>query len=428
LTIQRGAAVLALGLLCAAAGLAQESDPAVLQFQQLQKQLHESHTARDWRANLDAARAQRDFLNGSPDSTLEVARAEFYLGLNGLALGDLLQYARMGQAIDPAALAPDWASLSRMSDVARVTSAMAANRQPIEKSSVAFVLRDPSLLPEDIDYDPRSRLFYVSSVRQQKIVVIDGNGMAHDFAREPDGWPVIALKLDAAHGRLWATGVALTGYEFTAPAAWGRSVLLCFDLKTRALLKRIEGPKGSGLGDMALGRHGEPIVSDGDGGGLYRLSTDGSRLERLDHGEFISPQTPAFYDDTHLLVPDYVRGLALLDLSSGRVRWLPTAARYALNGIDGMYFDHGALVAVQNGTSPERVVVFHLQGDLGGIDSERILARATPRLDPTHGVVVGSTFYYIANSGWADLDAHGRLRSGVRPTPARIMRTALTPR
>ena len=57
-----------------------------------------------------------------------------------------------------------------------------------------------------------------------------------------------------------------------------------------------------------------------------------------------------------------------------------------------------------------------------GIASESIIERATPTLgDPTHGVVVGDAFYYIANSGWDRLDASGRWAAGAQPTPARIM-------
>ena len=31
-----------------------------------------------------------------------------------------------------------------------------------------------------------------------------------------------------------------------------------------------------------------------------------------------------------------------------------------------------------------------------------------PRAIPTHGVIIGSDFYYIANSGWDIIDALGK--------------------
>jgi hypothetical protein len=177
---------------------------------------------------------------------------------------------------------------------------------------------------------------------------------------------------------------------------------------------------------MVLDGSGNAIVSDGDGGGVYRVSRN--RLERIDGGEFISPQTPAIHPDgKHIFVPDYVRGIGILDLTGKQTAWLSGAeARYALSGIDGLYFDSGSLIATQNGTSPERVIRFQLDSSFTRIVSEQIIERATPTLgDPTHGVVVGDSFYYIANSGWNELDEHGDLKAGSKLTPARIMRFRL---
>jgi hypothetical protein len=178
---------------------------------------------------------------------------------------------------------------------------------------------------------------------------------------------------------------------------------------------------------MALARTGSPIVSDGDGGGIYRVS--GDRLERIDRGDFISPQTPTMHPDgRHLFVPDYARGIALLDLADGQLIWLNRGQgeKYALSGIDGLYFHEGSLIATQNGTSPERVICFQMNSTLTDVASEQIVERATPTLgDPTHGVVVGDFFYYIANSGWSEIDEHGDPKTGSKLTPARIMRFRL---
>ena len=55
-----------------------------------------------------------------------------------------------------------------------------------------------------------------------------------------------------------------------------------------------------------------------------------------------------------------------------------------------------------------------------------IVERGTPTLgDPTHGVIVGRSFFYIANSGWDTLDDHGALKPDAKLTPPRLMRVAL---
>jgi hypothetical protein len=91
--------------------------------------------------------------------------------------------------------------------------------------------------------------------------------------------------------------------------------------------------------------------------------------------------------------------------------------------VDGLYFEHGSLFLVQNGTSPERVVRVQLDGSMMRIVSSEVIERSTPSLgDPTHGVFVQDSFYYLANSGWSELDDHGDLKPGSKLTPARIMR------
>jgi hypothetical protein len=174
-----------------------------------------------------------------------------------------------------------------------------------------------------------------------------------------------------------------------------------------------------------LTREGQPLVSDGTGGGVYRLT--GNQLERIDRGEFISPQTPAIHPDgRHLIIPDYARGIGVLDLQTRALTWLASAGRHALYGIDGLYLHGTTLVATQNGGIPERVVEFGIDESLSRVESELIVERATPTLrDPTHGVVVGPFFYYIANSGWDQLDEHGRLKKGGHLTPAVLMRFRL---
>jgi hypothetical protein len=127
-------------------------------------------------------------------------------------------------------------------------------------------------------------------------------------------------------------------------------------------------------------------------------------------------------DGKHFFVPDYERGIAVLDPSTKQAHWLATSGQFALNGIDGLYFDRGRLFAVQNGTSPERVIAFTLNATLSKVQAEEVLERSTATLgDPTHGVVVGKNFYYIANSGWDIVDDHGNLKPGTKPSTPRMM-------
>jgi hypothetical protein len=302
---------------------------------------------------------------------------------------------------------------------------MLANRLPLSRSIQVFDLPGQVAIPEDLDFDKATDRFYITSVLGKKIVALNTAGEAEDFAHAPDGWPMMALKIDAARRLLWATEVALDGFSSCRPEDWGRSAVLVFDLKSRHLIQRIEGPPKTALGDMALTVNGDAIVSDGEHGGVYRVYLAKWKIERLDTGDFISPQTPVpLPDGRHLMIPDYLRGLGMLDLRTKTVSWIPMEGTHALNGIDGLYAYGHTLLATQNGVAPERVIRFELSSSFGEIKSESIVERATRTLgDPTHGVIVGANFYYIANSGWETLDEHGARKPGAAVTDAVIMRT-----
>jgi hypothetical protein len=149
-------------------------------------------------------------------------------------------------------------------------------------------------------------------------------------------------------------------------------------------------------------------------------------MERLDApGDFPSPQTPALSADEKVLyVPDYVRGIAAMDLATRAVRWLRPADDIALSGIDGLYVYQGSFLAVQNGTKPARVVRFTLD-----LQHQEVLEANTPGLgEPTHGRMIGDTFYFIANAGWDAYDDQGKKKDGHPPVVSEIRKIRIEPR
>lgn len=409
--------ILVAGLATGAAG--ETRGAAVDDLQSLRQALAQDKTSQKWQSYLAHAQKLETLLNASPIAHLEIARAEMKLGNVAAAQEDVAAFLAMGQT-HPFLQSPLFEPLH-----AAIEGGFAANGRAVSAASLAFALSDAGLLAEDIDYDARSGRFFLSSVVEHKIVTRDAKGRETTFARSPDKWPVLALKIDSARRRLWATEVAFDGFDGVPATQQGRSALLEYDLDTSKLVAHVLPQFHCALGDMVLAPDGTPLVSDGKGGGIYRLRR--SALQRIDHGEFISPQTIAVDPATQrLFVPDYLRGIAIMRLSGEGVRWMSMQDRYALDGIDGLYFEHGNLLAVQNGTKPERVAAFAL--DRGGtqVVRQRIVEQATASFgDPTHGVVVGDEFYYIANSGWDKLDEHGRVKPGFALTPARIMRVKL---
>lgn len=407
----------------------QSSTSARDQLDELRRQAHAAHQAGDKNGYLQAALKVQQLLNNAPLAIESVARGYTEAGDSSHALASLTQFADMGEVDKSLVDGSDkiFTSLVPSPGYKEILDRFARNSTPVSNAETAFSLPDAGLIAEDIDYDPATKSFLVTSVLEDKIIRLNFSGEATDFAHSPRHWPMLAIKIDAARHLVWATEVALDGFTSVPKADWGHSAVLCFDLSSGKLLQRVEGPAKSALGDMVLAQNGDPIVSDGDGGGVYRLSR--GALTLINGTDFISPQTPAALPDpNHVLVPDYLRGIGILDLRNGHVDWVnhEQPRNIALNGVDGLYFDRGSLLLTQNGTSPERVVRVQLDASLTRVLSTQIIERATPNVgDPTHGVVIGNNFYYIANSGWSELDDHGDVKPGSRLTPARIMRFKL---
>ena len=412
-----------------------------------------AHDAKDFPAYRAQVGRLYDILSGHPDTVLGMAKAEALLGHTAAALEWLDAYAAMGLVRDLADQ-PDLTSLRQADGFAAVLARLEANKRPRSRSVRAFTLPDPDLLTEDVAYDPGAGRFFISSIREAKIVAIgkDGSG-ARDFV--PAGrdaiWGVLALAVDARRGVLWATTAAMPQTRGYREGDQGHTAVLRYDLATGKLQKRYDlplpptmrpAPKGSAagfvpvpaeerqrvLGDMTVAPNGDVFVSEAVTGAVYTIGRARDELEVLvAPGIFISPQTPAVTPDgRRLLVADYVRGIGIVDLATRAVTWMAHPKEVAVNGIDGLYLSGDSLLAVQNGTQPNRVIRLYLDPTLTRVLRWEPLDSNSPGLGaPTHGTVVGRDFFYLANSGWDHLADDGSIKPGAALTPAEVRRVAL---
>ena len=65
---------------------------------------------------------------------------------------------------------------------------------------------------------------------------------------------------------------------------------------------------------------------------------------------------------------------------------------------------------MQNGVAPQRIIRLSLSKDLGRVEQLEVMEANNPVfLEPTLGVLVKDTFYFIANSQWPLVDESGKL-------------------
>jgi len=400
-----------------------------------------------WRADSRAARSAREAgdtlayrrhlealyhgLDDNPLVAYQLAGVSAQLGDTDEAVRWLRLVAAAGVAPSDAATDTTFRSLHGLAAYDSILARMTRNRTPVTRSESAFTLSDSALLTEDIAFDSARSAFYLSSVHRRKVVSRDSRGRVSDLiAPGRDSlWGVMALGLDARRRVLWVSAAAIPESEGYAAADSGRSAVYAFNLASGALLARLEPPRtsrGHVLGDMGVDKNGTVYVSDAIGGGVYRIASPSAPLEVLvPPGTLGSAQSPAPSDDgRELFVADYPRGILVIDLVGRGSRWLEHDDTVAVNGLDGLVFDRSTLIGVQNGSDPQRIVRLWLDAAHRRVVRLEVLEANTPWLtEPTHGVVVGRSYYFIANAQW-DLFENGRIQAAKLKPPA-VRRLAL---
>jgi len=398
-------ALLAAGLLALATPpfVAAQSDST---WQDHNRAVGRAREARDWPAYRYHLTRLETLLRGFPRVVLRLAGAEARLGEHEAGLRWLERYAAMGLTADldaDSALAP----LRALPGWAPVAARIARNAEPVRRGDTVVVLPSRDMLAEDLAYDRRTGRLFVSSMRERRIVAVDrrGAGRVTDFVPSgQDGiWAAVDLGVDERRGLLWVTTDVLAfqvGYDSTEA---GRAALLAYDLRTGRLVRRIDASRDVPhfLGDLAVAPTGEVYVSDNATLAVYVARPGVDSLEVLvPSGVLLNPQNPALSPDgRRLFVADYLMGIAVVDLASRQVGWLPTPPDVASSGIDGLYVAGRSLIGVQNGTAPERIVRFPVDEGFTRILGWEVLEQNPELNEPTHCVVADDVLYCIANSG-----------------------------
>jgi len=326
----------------------------------------------------------------------------------------LHQFAALGLGRDLRA-EKSLSSLLNVSQMTRLAAEHDANRAPLVRSTVRAAMRDSTFWPEGVDADPRTGRFYLASVAHRTIAELSATGVVRELwpRDQPTLGAILGVRVDTARGALWATtsGIAQTpGYapRDSAIAALLRVRMSDGVVERRWDLSVIAG--GHVLGDLAVGPTGDVFVTDSNEPVLYQLRAGEDTLVSVRNPLFHSLQglapTP---DGKFLYLSDYSHGLLRVDLGTNDVVRLEDAPGSTSLGCDGIAWDRGAIIAVQNGVSPARIMRFALDQSGTRILQAVVLDRNSAVADePTIGTVIGGAFVYVANSQWDKHDNAGR--------------------
>ena len=314
---------------------------------------------------------------------------------------------------------------------------LAAATAPVARSAVRLTLADTMLHPEGVAYDAHSGRWFVGSVRQRRVVAIARDGTVRDFVGPAaDGIAgVFGMAVDSVHRTLWVATTALPRMEGFVATDSGRVGVFGYDLDSGSLRRAVWSPRDSStahtFGDVTVAPSGDVYVSDSQAPWLLWLPQGGDSLVRfVSHPLFRSLQGMAITaDGAAMFVADYSHGLLRVDLATRSVVPLRVAANVTALGIDGLYLHRGALIGVQNGITPARLVRFCLDADGRGIRRAEVLDRNPALADePTLGAIVGDSAFYVATSQWDKFDDAGRRAAGTTLRAASVLGVALESR
>jgi hypothetical protein len=374
-----------------------------------------AYKAKDYAAAIENFKKAAELIPDHPTLLYNLACVNSLAGRKSEALASLSKVAEMG-LIMPAEKDADLDAIKDTPDFKLILKRFEASKQPVNNSSAGFTIHEKGLITEGLAYDPAEETFFVSSVHKRKILAVAKDGEAKTFASEQDGlFSVLGMAVDAKRRVLWVASTAFPQMINFKKEEDGTSAVFKFDLRTRRLLKKYvlsNADKKHALGDLIIHSNGDVFTTDSLSPAVYAIRPQKDEIELfLSDPRFGSPQGLAFSsDEQHLFMADYGTGLFDLDVKTKRVSHLAPLAGATLLGIDGLYFFKGSLIGVQNGVNPHRVVRVLLSNDLKRVERLEVLESNNPVfLEPTLGVIVKDTFYFIANSQWPLVDGNGKL-------------------
>jgi sugar lactone lactonase YvrE len=382
--------------------------------------------AKDWPAYRDRVVILDSILGSHPNVRVVNARIYAHLGDTATAYRSLRDFAAMGMFRKVEA-DTDLVSLHGTPAWDEIMVKIAANANPRGTFTPAFAMPDSDFIAEDITYDPVNKRWLVSGIRRSVVVSVSRDGQVTPFIQGTEkGHGFLALAVDSARGVLWATTEAIpqsVGFDTTMA---GRASLFRYDLKTGKVLQRYDmpGSEAHGSGDIAVAENGDLFIADTRTNAIWVIRNGGVLQQLVAPGEIMSPQGPAIArDGKTFYISDYVRGIARIDRASGKVSWVKHDATIATNGIDGLsVLDGRTLVAVQNGTNPNRVIRLSLDPSGSVVTRADVIAQSEAVREPTHGVFVGRDYYFIANGGYGSFGDDGKLVKGERAIAPVIMK------
>ena len=308
-----------------------------------------------------------------------------------------------------------------------IAARMAENAASFGNVNTIVEISDRTLLPEALAYD-KNQIAYLGSVRSGKILSTPHNRSEPKIVAVAPGG---VFDIEARGDMLWVAVNNQLAYE-NRDAENAFASVMAINKKKGAFERDIRvQEEATLLGDIEIAKDGTIYASDSITPRLFRMLPDTDSLEVfVENPHFVNLQGIAL-DEQHnrLFVADYLTGLFVIDANTGTVNAIGNTIDAHLGGIDGLYLYKGDLIAIQNGTTPQRIIRIGLSDDgLKAVRFDRLQQNLEGWNEPTHGAFIDEAFHYIATSNWSSYGQDWNIREGANLHPVRIMTLPLNPK
>lgn len=345
--------------------------------------------------HLSPARQQKfdALLRSTPDQAAvrySLAMDYAQAGNTRRALDELQRATLQVPWLDPSQ-EPVFAALRDCDAFRKIVARVEQKYPPMNASRLAHTIPSPDLIPEGIASDPADGSLYVSSIYHRKILKITPSGNITDFvSKGQDGLlSVLGIKVDPRDRSVWAAS------EFK-----GASLLFHFDRHGKTLAKYAPAQAGKHLfNDLVVAANGDVFVTDSSDGSIYKMPAGKQQLERLGLGDRLYPNGIAFSADEKRLYVAYAFGIAVMGRNGESISELHAPSDISLAQFDGLYFDRGSLIGIQNGLGANRIVELQLSPDGNRVTAGRLLEFRSSYMElPTTGTIYNNQFFYMVNT------------------------------
>lgn len=331
------------------------------------------------------------------------------------ALESLGRIVAMGVSM-PVADDPAFQALQGSPAFEAVVKQLAANTRPAGPGKTAFALREVTGLIEGIAWRKKTGDFLFGDVNARAVWLRSEDGTLRRLtADSEDLLGVHGLALDEEADTLWAATSAVPAMRGYTGDQEGLAALVEIDPDSGKIRRSIPLTGGSGsaglpmLGDVAVAPDRSVYASGSATGIVWRLAPGGSQLERwAEAPDMMTLEGIAITAGGRaLLVADRMNGLFRIEFADPQPQWLGLPENSTLVGLDGLATaPGGSVIAIQNGTSPNRILEFEIDPGAHAIARVRVLeAGHFTMAAPAHGCMgPGGRFHFVGNSGWQRFD------------------------